>query len=70
MNVAWFLLKKCLGLRALLKLTPLSGEKIKGSHGRVPEDPLDWPVIISSQPLIIKGDCNSTQVHQTIISGF
>jgi predicted AlkP superfamily pyrophosphatase or phosphodiesterase len=70
MNVAWFLLKKRLGLRALLKLTPLSGEKIKGSHGRVPEDSLDWPVIISSQPQIIKGECNSTQVHQYIISGF
>jgi len=69
-NIAWFLLKKRLGLRALLKLTPLSGERIKGSHGRVPEDPLDWPVIISSQPQAIKGDCNSTQVHSYITAGF
>jgi len=69
-NVLWFLLKKHLGFRALLKLTPLSGEQIKGSHGRVPEDPLDWPVIISSEPQAIKVDCKSTQVYQHIIAGF
>jgi hypothetical protein len=70
MNIVWFLLKKRLGFRALLKLTPLTGEKIKGSHGRVPEDSRDWPVIISSQPSAFKRDCTSTEVHQTIISGF
>ena len=70
MNIVWFLLKKRLGFRALLKLTPLTGEKIKGSHGKVPEDSLDWPVIISSQPSAFKRDCTSTEVHQTIISGF
>jgi predicted AlkP superfamily pyrophosphatase or phosphodiesterase len=70
MNIVWFLLKKRLGFRALLKLTPLTGEKIKGSHGRAPEDSLDWPVIISSQPSAFKRDCTSTEVHQTIISGF
>ena len=69
-KAAWFLLKKKLGFRALLKLTPLSGEKIKGSHGRVPEDSLDWPIMISSQPALIKGDCSSTEVHQYILSGF
>ena len=70
MNIVWFLLKKRLGFRALLKLTPLTGEKIKGSHGRVPEDSRDWPVIISSQSSAFKSDCTSTEVHQTIISGF
>ncbi len=69
-KAAWFLLKKRLGLRTLLKLTPLSAEQIKGSHGRVPDDPLDWPVIISSQSDKIKHDCTSTEVHQHIISGF
>lgn len=69
-KAAWFLLKKRLGLRALLKLTPLSGEQIKGSHGRVPDDPLDWPVIISSRPSVVRSGCTSTEVHQYIISGF
>jgi len=69
-NAVWFLLKKRLGLRALLKLTPLSGEQIKGSHGRIPDDPLDWPVIISSQPAALKSVCTSTEVHPYIISGF
>lgn len=46
LRVLWFLLRKKLGFRALLKLTPLDPQLIRGSHGRVPEDSLDWPVLI------------------------
>jgi predicted AlkP superfamily pyrophosphatase or phosphodiesterase len=70
LTIAWFLLKKNFGFRALLKLTPLSGVRIKGSHGRVPEDPLDWPVIISSHAKAIQQDCASTHVYQYITAGF
>lgn len=70
MNAAWFLLKKRLGLRALLKLTPLTGEKIKGSHGRVPEDPLDWPVMIMSANAGVPNSISSTEVFSYIIQGF
>jgi predicted AlkP superfamily pyrophosphatase or phosphodiesterase len=70
MNAAWFLLKKRLGLRALLKLTPLTGEKIKGSHGRVPEDPLDWPVMITSANAGVPNSISSTEVFSYIIQGF
>jgi predicted AlkP superfamily pyrophosphatase or phosphodiesterase len=69
-NAAWFLLKKRLGLRALLKLTPLTGEKIKGSHGRVPEDPLDWPVMITSMNAGVPNSISSTEVFSYIIQSF
>lgn len=69
LNVAWFLLKKRLGFRALLKLTPLSGEQIKGSHGRVPEDPLDWPVMIAGSGRILTDSLQSVDVAQLITEG-
>ena len=70
LNVAWFLLKKRLGFRALLKLTPLSGERIKGSHGRVPEDSQDWPVIITGLNDLTTRQISATEVFSHIIRGF
>ena len=46
-RVAKFLLKKKLGLRALLEVIPLDATLVRGSHGRVPEDPDDHPVLIA-----------------------
>ena len=68
-NVAWFLLKKRLGLRALLKLTPLSGERIKGSHGRVPEDSLDWPVMITGAGISLPPTLESVDVAKLLTEG-
>ncbi|MCH2331902.1 MAG: alkaline phosphatase family protein, partial [Roseibacillus sp.] len=47
--VALFLLKKRLGLRALLPVIPLDASLVKGSHGRdhVPED--EQPVLIGAE---------------------
>ena len=45
-RVGKFLVKKRLGLRALLEVVPLDATLVRGSHGRVPEDPDDWPVFI------------------------
>ena len=45
-EVAKFLLKKKLGLRALLEVTPLDATLVRGSHGRIPEDEEDHPVMI------------------------
>ena len=49
LRVALFLLKKRLGLRALLPVIPLDAALVKGSHGRdhVPED--EQPVLIGSE---------------------
>ncbi|MEG9327249.1 nucleotide pyrophosphatase/phosphodiesterase family protein [Salinimicrobium catena] len=42
------LFKKKLGFRTLMDVIPLKPELVKGSHGRKPESPDDWPVFISS----------------------
>jgi hypothetical protein len=40
------LAKKKLGFRYLMDVIPLDATLVKGSHGRVPEDKLDWPVLM------------------------
>lgn len=46
LKVAAFLLKKKLGFRALLEAIPLDATLVRGSHGRIPEDEADHPVLI------------------------
>ena len=40
------LVQKRLGFRMLMDVVPLDASLVGGSHGRCPEDPLDWPVWI------------------------
>ena len=40
------LAKKKLGFRMLMDLIPLDASLVKGSHGRVPEDREDWPLLL------------------------
>lgn len=44
---AWFKLRKSLGFRALLQLTPLDASLVKGTHGRVDLDPALDPVLLA-----------------------
>jgi predicted AlkP superfamily pyrophosphatase or phosphodiesterase len=46
LSIAWRLLKKKLGFRMLMDVIPLDASLVRGSHGRVPEDPRDWPVFL------------------------
>jgi predicted AlkP superfamily pyrophosphatase or phosphodiesterase len=48
LRVARRLLQKKLGMRYLMDVIPLDATLVKGSHGRLPEDPLDGPVFLSS----------------------
>ncbi|GAB3008291.1 alkaline phosphatase family protein [Cyclobacterium sediminis] len=48
-KLGWTLLKKKLGFRYLMDVIPLKAELVKGSHGRIPEDKADWPVLIGSK---------------------
>lgn len=47
---AWRLAKRALGFRALMDLTPLDATLVKGSHGRLPDDRADGPVLIGADP--------------------
>jgi len=51
LKVAGKLLKKKMGFRYLMNVIPLDATLIKGSHGRIPEDPAYHPVLITPQPV-------------------
>lgn len=64
LKVAWFLLKKKLGFRALLDVIPLDASLVKGSHGRIPEDEKDWPVFIADA--LTDPPTQSTEVYRAL----
>jgi predicted AlkP superfamily pyrophosphatase or phosphodiesterase len=49
-RVAWRLLQKALGFRYLMDVIPLDPSPVRGSHGRLPEDPEDGPVYACTDP--------------------
>jgi predicted AlkP superfamily pyrophosphatase or phosphodiesterase len=49
-KVAWKLALKTMRIRSLFDMVPLDATLVKGSHGRIPEDSLDWPVLIGDLP--------------------
>ena len=48
LRVAWRLAQKKLGFRYLMDVIPLKPELVKGSHGRLPDDPDDGPLYLST----------------------
>jgi len=49
LRIAWTLLKKSLGFRYLMRVIPLDASLVKGTHGRLLEDPEDGPLLISTE---------------------
>ena len=60
-KVLWKLLKKKLGFRTVMDVIPLKAELIRGSHGHIPEDEEDFPVLISNRRHLL----NSKKVKAT-----
>lgn len=60
--VAKCLLKKKLGFRMLMDLIPLEAELVKGSHGRLPEEEADWPVLLGGAARGVGGPVRATEV--------
>ena len=56
LKIATFLLKKKLGFRALMEVVPLDASLVKGSHGRVTDDPVAGPLLMSTAPHLIEAD--------------
>ncbi len=62
------LLKKKAGFRYLMDVIPLDANLVKGSHGRIPEDWRDWPVLAGDFPhLENSGKIPATQVHKELL---
>jgi predicted AlkP superfamily pyrophosphatase or phosphodiesterase len=67
--VGWKLLKKKLGFRMLMDLIPLDATLIRGSHGRIPENEQDRPLIISkNMDLLKENTIASTQVFDILLN--
>lgn len=54
LRVALRLAQKKLGMRYLMDVIPLDAKLVRGSHGRLPDDPKDGPVFLCSKPF---ADC-------------
>ncbi len=50
LRIARRLAQKKLGMRYLMDVIPLDATLVKGSHGRIPDDPRDGPVFLCSEP--------------------
>ena len=68
LKIAWRLLQKKLGLRMLMDVIPLDATLVKGSHGRRPADPQDWPVLITQAPNVLSTpQIESTDVFNILL---
>jgi predicted AlkP superfamily pyrophosphatase or phosphodiesterase len=47
-RIAWRLAQKVLGFRYLMDVIPTHGRWVRGSHGRLPDDPRHGPVLLGS----------------------
>ncbi|WP_209332114.1 alkaline phosphatase family protein [Lunatimonas salinarum] len=66
-KIGWKLIQKKLGFRYLMDVIPLKAELVKGSHGRIPEDSLDWPVLIGKRKACIpSASVSPTDVYGVI----
>ncbi|HVV00858.1 MAG TPA: alkaline phosphatase family protein [Verrucomicrobiae bacterium] len=55
LKIARRLLQKKLGFRMLMDVIPLDATLVKGSHGRIPENPADYPVLITPRHDLLPG---------------
>ena len=62
------LVRKKLGFRTLMDVIPLDASLVKGSHGRIPDDPAKGPLLITRQAdLLEDGELAATGVHDLIL---
>ena len=66
-KILWRLLQKRLGFRMLMDVIPLDAGLVRGSHGRCPNDLLEWPLLITRRTdLAPHTPMEATDVHQVL----
>jgi hypothetical protein len=70
LRTAWRLLQKRLGFRMLMDLIPLRPELVRGTHGRLFEDPAKGPLLIGSDRRLAVDRLKMTAVRDLIIKHF
>ena len=63
------LIAKKLGFRIHMDLIPLDANLVKGSHGIVPQDKLDWPLIFGTA-IPSSREFDPTDIHTLILNHF
>jgi predicted AlkP superfamily pyrophosphatase or phosphodiesterase len=67
-KVGWALARKALGFRYLMDVIPLDASLVRGSHGRVTDDPGAGPLLMSGEPdLLPEGPVSATGVKQLLL---
>jgi predicted AlkP superfamily pyrophosphatase or phosphodiesterase len=67
-KVGMKVLKKKLGFRYLMDIIPLDATLVKGSHGRISEDTLDHPILVTQHsPLIKETVVEPTAIYDLIL---
>ncbi|MFC9304254.1 alkaline phosphatase family protein [Streptomyces albidoflavus] len=59
--------RKKLGLRYRMAVVPLDASPIRGSHGRLPADEADGPLLLSSRPGATEGPVAATDVKALLL---
>ena len=68
LKVGGKLLRKMLGFRYLMDVIPLDPSLVKGSHGRITEDPAHGPVFITSEKRLVRTETvAATEVKQLML---
>jgi predicted AlkP superfamily pyrophosphatase or phosphodiesterase len=67
-QVGWRLLKKAAGFRTLMDVIPLDAGLVRGSHGRLADDPSEGPLLIGSHAdLLPDGLVDAVDVKRLIL---
>ncbi|SDJ51703.1 alkaline phosphatase family protein [Streptomyces indicus] len=68
LKAAGALARKKLGMRYRMAVVPLDPSPIRGSHGRLPDDPQDGPLILISTPRAVDGSLRATDVKSLLLT--
>ena len=66
-RAAMTLARKKIGLRYQMKVVPLDPSRVRGSHGRLPDDPADGPVLICGAGGAARERLAATEVKQLLL---
>jgi len=65
--VAGKLLRKKLGFRTVMDIIPLDATLVKGSHGRIPEDKNEWPLLLTRHPQPLPAQLQAVDVFGVLL---
>ncbi|WP_199740384.1 alkaline phosphatase family protein [Saccharopolyspora rhizosphaerae] len=67
LRAALGLVRKKLGLRYAMNVVPTTGRWVMGTHGRLPDDPLDGPVLLCSDPSSRRDSMSASAVRDLVL---